>query len=242
MCGNQRRAARYNGACGSRNQREAATGSIASIIGAIQEIKLASHGIDSKAPTGYSTMPTVHIAEQDSHIRGIERGVTHDYPYAADEKKRLQKETVAFEELPSYEASTGVRSGSSASSTVGEPIYTPATSEASYTPDRRDYHQAQPHNQLPSRVDDSPLLHQLEVFRTSLLSYTQGAPGARKDAKHAARSMVRDLRAQEMERSRGESGCLKSSERKQVRRELKLVKDVLRDAVWEAKQERKGRH
>lgn len=234
MCGNRRRAARYQGSYGRRNRREPATDGIASIIGAIQEIKLAGHGIDSRARTGYGTMPSAYTAELDAQTRGVERGVAYDYPSAADERKQAQaqKETVDFEELPSYEDSTGASKRSIPRES--QPQYTPATSDASFE------HMTQPH--LSRSNPEAALLSNLEVFRTSLLSYSQGSRGAKKEAKHAARSFVEDLRAQEIDRIRSERGCLECGERKQVKRELKPVKDMLKGAVWEAKMERKGRY
>jgi len=179
-------------------------------------------------------MPSAYTAELDAQTRGVERGVAYDYPSAADEKKQAQaqKESVDFEELPSYEDSTGASKRSI--SRESQPQHTPATSEASFE------HTTQP--QLPRSSTEAALLSNLEVFRTSLLSYSQGYRGAKKEAKHAARSFVKDLRAQEIAKIRSERGYLECGERKQVKRELKPVKDMLKGAVWEAKMERKGRY
>ena len=181
-------------------------------------------------------MPAAHAADIDTQTNDVERGVVHDYPSAADEKKNLHKEKIDFEELPSYEASTGARSEASTSSTTREPQYTPATSEASFN------HNTQPQTHLPRNNTETLLLSNLDTFRTSLLSYSQGVRGAKKDAKHAAKSFVKDLRAQEMAKIRSERGYLEHGERKQVKRELKPVKEMLKNAVWEAKQERKARY
>lgn len=234
MCCNNRRAARAERSYGRRNQPEPAA-DITSLIGAIQEVKLASHGIDSRAQLGHRTMPPAHTAELDAQTRGIERGIAYDDPSAADEEKEAQAQRgmVDFEELPSYEDSTGASSKPSILRDL-QPEYTPTTSKAPFAYTKQ--------SRLPGSNTEAAVLSNLEVFRTSLLSYSQGARHARKDARHAAKTLVKDLHAQEIARVRSERGYLECGERKQVKRELKPVKDMLKGAVWEAKRERKGRY
>lgn len=197
---------------------QALSGEIAAVINTIRDIKLASKGIDSRART--DDMPA-----RGPELQEVERGVVREFPSAEQEKKALQRETVNFEVLPTYEESTETRTPVATS-----PIFTPATAGAA----QEVALPQQPQRSNPQTI----ILGNLEAFRSSLLAYKQGASYAKRDAKRAGKIFFRDLYDQEMARRSGGRGHLECGERKQLKRELKPVKQMLKTAVWEAKRER----
>lgn len=78
----------------------------------------------------------------------------------------------------------------------------------------------------------------LTQFQSALASYKNGACGGRRQAKRAAKNLVYDMYAAEVARRRAEKEYLECGERKQIKRDLKPVKQMLKSAVWEAKRER----
>ena len=230
-CNNNRRAARYER---RQDRRQVAAGGIASIIGAIQEIRLAGNGMASRAPAGDGKMLAPETAELDRKDQGFERGVVYDQPYpsAAEEKKQTQRDRVPFEELPTYEASTGYstpgpvpREQQPRSQVPETPRYTSQSYSSQVTAE--------------ARLTSNP---NLERFRTSLIDYSNGARGAKKDAKWAAKKFVKDLKAEEIKKVREERRYLEPGEQKEIKRELRPVKEMLKGAVREVKAERKGRY
>lgn len=218
MCCANKRAARHGarGHRGTGSQFQHLNSGVIAIMNALNDIKLANHGIDSKIQTGYlaSQQPVV----TDTQFGGVERGVVTD---PEKDEKALQSATIAFEELPSYEASAGI------------PASQPgATQTHVYVPEAP---------QQPLSVNtQTKVLDNLEVFRSSLLEYRQGVHGAKKDAKRAAKTMVRELWEQEVVARRAEKGSLECGERKSIKREVRPVKQMLKSAIWEAKAERRG--
>ena len=217
-CGNKR--AQYHG-CGRRGvnyQSQRSDGGVMAIMNALSSIKLANHGIDSSIKQGY--LPAQQPATP--HSADVEKGVVNDFE---KDEKTLQPPAVAFEELPSYEETTG----------------TPRV-------------QPQPQTYTPETIfsqtnQQTRLLDGLEVFRTSLLDYQQGVRGAKKDAKRAARSVVRDVWRQEVEQRRAERSSLEYDNRKSIKHEfrsikheVKPLKQMLKSAVRDAKAERRGHY
>ena len=180
---------------------------VASLVGALQETKLAAHGIDSKALHG---VPQSYQDEKSKQqVEDVERGVVHDF--AMDEKRGF----VQFEVLPRYEQLT-------------RPEPRIATENA------------EPQPGLQPSVTQVMILEYLEPFRQSVLAYRQGACGAKCDAKRAAKNFVKDLYNQERARRRAVNGQLECGARKEIKRELKPVKQMLKAAVKEVKRERCG--
>lgn len=224
MCGNKRRQARMHGhpACGRRSHHATQAGGVAAIIGTLQSMRL---GNASQQPP----MTITRDANLDTQSHGVV------YPSAAAEKQaEAQHEAaqVQFEELPSYDQSTRSRS-------------TPEEFDTTHAVPMRggDYvYHPHPDESVPTlhRSNTDGMIDRLQQFRSGLQQYKDGAHDGKWVAKRAARSFMRDLYDQEVEKRKGDKGYLQCGERKQVRRELKPVKHMLKTAVWEAKMERKG--
>lgn len=191
------------GSCGSR---PSASANIASIVGAIQQIRLGSNQYQQQ-----SVMKQV-----PSQIDTQTRGVT--YPSAIDEKHAHDLgEKVEIEELPSYEASTGM--------TV-----------RNLPPQQPPMQEVKAVSTIPGQPSNRIVTLGLEHFNTGLEAYRHGDNRA---AKRAAKSFVKDLYSQEMERRRAGKGYLACGERQQIKRDLRPIKEMMKEAVREAKMERR---
>ena len=199
-------------------------GPITGLIGALQQIRL---GASQQQP------PMVKANPYEDQTRGVA------YPSAADEKRseaQQQNAQIHFEELPSYDESIGARSPPSQSAnttTRGMPSPTEDIIQDVY----------QPNPQKPAlpRSNTEQMVARLADLHSSVQEYRSGADDRKWVAKKAAKRFVKDLYAQEMEKRKAQrGGYLECGERKEIKRELKPVKQMLKAAVWEAKQQRKG--
>lgn len=134
----------------------------------------------------------------------------------SDEKKGMPKEAVNFEVLPTYEeaANTGVTPNTA----------TMKSAEATYVP-------ASVNQSLTSRGLS------LNDFNMALTSYREGDCCGKGRARRAAKNLVRELAAQEIARLEATHGSLALKQRKQVRRDLEPLKDVLKNVVREVRRE-----
>lgn len=200
-------------------------GGVTAVIGMLQQMRLGTASQQQPPP------PMAYNAGLENQTRGVV------FPSAADEKRAEAQKTqaeVQFEELPSYDESTGNRSPASTPTVAPAALHQTKSAEQIYQP-----HQDEAMPAL-HRSNTDMMLGRLEQFRSGLQQYKDGAHNGKWVAKRAAKTFMRDLYDQEMEKRRSEKGHLACGERKQVRRELKPVKHMLKSAVWEAKRERKG--
>lgn len=220
MCCNKRRQARLNayGGYGYGSCRTSPAGSnIAAIVGSLQQMRLGNGQVQQQVPVSNQMLRAVDAQTQ---------GVT--YLSAQDEKRDIKfDEKLDFEELPSYEASTGESDRR-----------IPAQTTPTIRQDAQEVKIGQSQVQLQHQPSNRMVLMGLEHFNTGLEAYRNGD---NKSAKRAAKSFVRDLYAQEVERRRSArgGGCLECGERKQIRRELQPLKEMMKEAVREAKIERR---
>lgn len=219
MCCNKRRQARLNacgaysrGSCGATSH---AGSNLAAVISALQQARL-----NSGPPQHGQQLSSTTQVPRD--INAQTQGVV--YPSALDEKHGVQvNDTVDYEELPSYQASTE-------KSDQSKPFPTTPVVHPVETQDRV----------FDSTIDQQPshpvVLLGLQHFDTGLDAYRRGD---NKGAKRAVKIFVKELYTQEMERRRSAKGYLECGERKQIKRELRPLKEMLKETVREAKTERR---
>ncbi|KAK5075988.1 hypothetical protein LTR64_008567 [Lithohypha guttulata] len=159
----------------------------------------------------YHQAPTTTKAARSSSQKN---GVLYATDVDSRQARAQQQNDLTSEQLPSYDEVVG-------SQNVPSSQTTPAVVA------------------LPSSKNES-ILTRLDEFRFDLEQYKTGARGGKWVVKRAAKGLAKELYYQEIEQRRGMKGYLQCGERKQVRRDLKPVKQMLNDAVWEARRERRG--
>lgn len=177
---------------------------IAAVIGAVRGLKL---------DNSFTSQPRSQI-----EVEGVQANLSSE----PKQMEAFQHESAGFEELPTYEQSTGVRQ------TPTLPSFNPL-SAPSVPPMLR-------------RTTTQILLQQVTEFRANL-NQAEHQRHWKRDAKRAARDLVRELYDREIERRRMASsgGYLECGERGQVRRDLKPLKHALKEAIWEVRSRRSTR-
>ena len=217
MCCNNRRQARLNG---YGRQQYDAVHNISAVIGILQQLRLGSTQQQTRSLD--ATMP-----------ESFEQGQTRGIAYSSITNEKAQEACLdrapEYAELPSYEDSTRPTPVVSAA--------IPITRNAAQQTNR-----PQPMNTGAVRPTSNTelIVSSLEQFNSGLQMYRRGKCGGRGTAKRAARAFVRDMFEQELEKRKGSKGYLEFGERKQIRRELKPLKQIMKDAVHEAREDRRN--
>lgn len=218
MCGGQRRAARCGGSYGAGNHYTRQHGGQSLVLGlieGIQQIRLASQ--QQRALAAMSAP----VAPQTAGFEGQTQGVIY-----ADEKRQMpQQEDVNYEVLPTYEEVADVEKTGVSDAEATAAQY----NEASYVPTRIE---------LPNNANRSLNPSGLNEFNTALAAYRESECGGYCRARRAAKNLVRELASQEVARLEATHGRLACGQRKQIRKDLKPVKNMLKAAVKEARRER----
>lgn len=225
MCGHKRRAARCGGAYGAgyhAAQPHAGRSAVLGLIEGIQQMRLASQ---QRALDTTSTPVSVPIAPRDTNLPSQTKGVVYDLGNVDGKRQMPLGGDINFEVLPTYEQAASV---DTPRATTSEGVLEKPT-EAAYVPTLVE---------LPTNVNQSFASRGLSEFNAALTSYREGGCCGKGRAKRAARNLVREIASQEVARLEAVHGPLACRERKQVRRDLKPVKTLLKSAVKEIKRER----
>lgn len=210
--------------------RHVAGPQINDIVGALNELKLALHGIDSK---------NLPVRQQDALLvnqeDGLERGVVNDRPSAVelpsplDEKTPLKSQQTTIDVLPSYEE---------CAQPMAEHIRGQNAAPTAFAPDIN--------NRFLPTSNSAPVHQALvtdqggfEQFRLALLQYSQGTRGAKRNVKMAARGYMSALFEQQMARRQQQNGRRCCGQRRQVKQDLRPIKDLLKTAIKDVRHERK---
>lgn len=206
----------------------------------MQQVRLggATTGSAARQPErSYRGSPTISELDSRSQTQGViytpDSTVFGDDDY--DEKIEVRR--ASMEELPSYDESVEGRRSPAARNApmdnkqgmqMPEAIYQTRSVDDDYHMER----EPRSNGVLPTGMTQ---------FQSALTSYREGACCGRGRAKRAAKNVIHEMYAAEMARRQTEKGRLECGERKQIKRDLKPVKQVLKNAVWEAKNARKAR-
>lgn len=172
------------------------------------------------------------MAENSGHeqINGV---IYTPTPAALGDKEKTAEHTIGYEVLPTYNESVG----SEEAAARNAPMDNKQAPEAARSFNEIDVPQILGSgDQGVSGVFAAGLTR----FQSALASYNNGSCGGRREAKRAAKNLVHEMYAAEMARRRAQEGRLECGERKQIKRDLKPVKRMLKNAVWEAKSTRSG--
>ncbi|KAJ9652877.1 hypothetical protein H2198_007879 [Neophaeococcomyces mojaviensis] len=236
MCGRKHQRRAYgacNGAPAYLPHSHSSTVGVAGVIEAIQQIRLG----------GATARPAAHHDTQ-SLPKPVSQQQTQGVIYTpastvVGDDERTHSEKDGLEMPPTYDesvdgdrlATRNTPMDNKHPMEMPEPMYQTQSVEDQY------------HQQQLPRANGGALgvlAAELTQFQSALTSYREGACGGRGRTKRAAKHLVHEMYAAEMARRQAETGRLVCGERKQIKRDLKPVKQMLKSAVWEAKSQRRG--